>query len=81
MKEDKKKKSLNEKFLIVLYVLLGLEVLFLPLLYVAEVKKALPIVMFMIIPTLLAIGIVFLSRNCFNSYEKKKNKIKEKLNV
>ncbi len=81
MKEDKKKKSLNEKFLIVLYVLLGLEVLFLPLLYVAEVKKALPIVMFMIIPTLLAIGIVFLSRNCFNSYEKKKNKIKEKLNA
>ena len=81
MKEDKKKKSLNEKFLIVLYVLLGLEVLFIPLLYVAEVKKALPIVMFMIIPTLLAIGIVFLSRNCFNSYEKKKNKIKEKLNV
>ena len=29
MKKDKKKKSLNEKFLIVLYVLLGLEVLFL----------------------------------------------------
>ena len=80
MKKEKKKKSLNEKFLIVLYVLLGLEVLFLPLLYVAEVKKALPIVMFMLIPTLLAIGIVFLSRNCFNSYEKKKNKIKEKLN-
>ena len=81
MKEEKKTKSLNEIFLIVLYVLLGLEVLFLPLLYVAEVKKALPIVMFMLIPTLLAIGIVFLSRNCFNSYEKKKNKIKEKLNV
>lgn len=77
--KEKKKKDVNKILLIVLFVLLGLEVLFIPLLVLAEVKKILPIIAFLVIPTLLAIGIVFLSRNCFNSYEKKKEKIKEKI--
>ena len=78
--KEKKKKSLSEKFIIVLYVLLGLEIVSIPLLVIAEVKKILPIIAFLVVPTLLAIGIVLLSRNCFNSYEKKKEKIEEKLN-
>lgn len=77
--KEKKKKDVNKILLVVLFVLLGLEVLFIPLLVLAEVKKILPIIAFLVIPTLLAIGIVFLSRNCFNSYENKKEKIKGKL--
>ena len=78
--KEKKKKTASEKLIIVLFVLLGLELVFIPLLVLAEIRRIIPVVAFLIIPTLLALGIVFLSRNCFNSYERKKEKIKEKLN-
>ena len=76
----KEKKDVNEILLKVLFVLLILEVICIPLLVIAEVKRILPIIFFLIIPTLFALGIVYLSKSCMNSYENKKKKIIEKLN-
>lgn len=73
------KKDKSQIILKVLIVLLVLEVLFIPLLVIAEIKKVLPIVFFLIIPTLFSIFIVLLSKNCMNSYLRKKKKILEKL--
>ena len=63
----------------ILLVLLILEVISIPFLVIAEVKRILPIIFFLVIPTILAIAIYLLGKNCLNSYEKKKNKIIEKL--
>ena len=74
------KKNINEILLKVLTVLLILEIVSIPLLIIAEVKRLIPIIFFIIIPTLLALGIFFLSKNCLESYERKKKKIEEKIN-
>ena len=85
VKKEKKEKvikdrsALLKKFLIVLFVLLIIEVVLIPLLYLAEVKKALPIVFFVLIPTAFGVLILLLSRSCFVDYNKKKSKVIEKL--
>lgn len=80
MKDKKEKKDIKKILLIVLIVLLALEVILIPFLYMAQVKKLLPVVFFIILPTTFGIVIVLLSRNCTTDYDKKKNKIIEKLN-
>ena len=76
-----KNKKVDRVLLVVLAVLGILTIVFVPLLIIAEVKRMLPIVFFIVIPVLLALIIVLLSRNCLDSYDRKKKKIVEKLNA
>lgn len=78
--KKKEKKDIRKKLIIALIVLLVLDVLFIPLLYIAEIKKTLPIMVFIAIPLVLGIIVFLLSRACFNSYESKKEKILERIN-
>ena len=71
-----KKRDWNKILLITLLVLLALEVVLIPLLVYAEVKRVLPIVFFLVFPTLCGLVILYLSRNCTVEYEKKKAKVK-----
>ena len=78
VQKNKKKKDWNKIFLIILLALLILEIL-IPCLVYAEVKKVLPIVFFLIIPTVFAIIILLLSRNCSIDFEKKRKKVIQKI--
>jgi len=78
-KVEKKKKDWNKILLIILLVLLALEVVLIPLLIYAEVKKILPIIAFLIIPTLFGIMVLLLSRNCAVDFENKKNRLAKKI--
>jgi len=64
-------KDWNKIWLITLLILLGLEVVLIPCLVYAEVKRVLPIIAFLVLPTLFGIVILYLSRNCTVDYEKK----------
>lgn len=78
-KKNKNKKDWNKIWLIVLLVLLALEIVLIPLLVYAEVKRALPIVAFLVIPTLFGIVILLLSRNCTVDYQKKRERLAKKM--
>ena len=83
MKKDKKnvqknKKDWNKILLIILFVLLCLEVVLIPCLIYAEVKKFLPILAFLILPTICGIIVLLLSRNCTVDYQKKKERLSKK---
>ena len=83
MKKDKKnvqenKKDWNKILLIILLVLLCLEVVLIPCLIYAEVKKFLPILAFLILPTICGIIVLLLSRNCTVDYQKKKERLSKK---
>lgn len=83
MKKDKKnvqknKKDWNKILLIILLVLLCLEVVLIPCLIYAEVKKFLPILAFLILPTICGIVVLLLSRNCTVDYQKKKERLSKK---
>lgn len=79
VQKNKKKKDWNKIFLIILLALLILEIILIPCLVYAEVKKVLPIVFFLIIPTVFAIIILILSRNCSTDFEKKRKKVIPKI--
>jgi len=81
IKNSKKvnKRDWNKVWLITLLVLLALEVVLIPLLVYSEVKRILPIVAFLVLPTLCGLVILYLSRNCTVDYENKKTKI-ERIN-
>ena len=74
----KKKKDWNKILLITMLVLLALEVVLIPCLVYAEVKRVLPIVAFLIFPTVFGIVILYLSRNCTVDFEKKKERLAKK---
>lgn len=76
---EKKKKDWNKICLISMLVLLALEVVLIPLLVYAEVRRLLPVIAFLIIPTLFGIVILLLSRNCAVDYENKKNRLAKKM--
>lgn len=76
-----KNKNVDKALLVILAILGILTLILIPLLVIAEVKKILPIVFFIIIPVMLALGIILLSRNCVASYDRKKKKIVEKINT
>ena len=86
MKKNKKEKYVKsrdgilKKLNIVLLVLLILEIILIPFLILAEVKKILPIICLIVLPTLGGILIILLARTCNKDYQKKKSKIIEKLN-
>ena len=75
---QKKRKDWNKIWLIIILVLLLLEIVLIPCLVYAEVKRILPIVAFLIVPTLFGIVILLLSRNCAVDYEKKKERLSKK---
>lgn len=75
----KEKKDWNKILLFILLVLLALEVVLIPLLVYSEVKRLLPIVAFLIIPTLFGIVILLLSRNCTIEYAKKKERLSKSI--
>lgn len=75
----KEKKDWNKILLVILLVLLSLEVVLIPLLVYSEVKRLLPIVAFLIIPTLFGIVILLLSRNCTIEYAKKKERLSQSI--
>lgn len=74
MKKKKTKKNWNKIWLITLLVLLALEITLIPCLIFAEVKKILPIIFFLILPTLFGIVVLLLSKTCVLDYNNKKNK-------
>ena len=80
VKKIKDSKKITKTLLIVLLVLLILDVILIPFLILAEVKRVLPIVFFIVLPTISLGIILLLSRSCGLSYEKKKAIIMEKIN-
>jgi len=77
MKKGKKiKKDCSKYVLMVLFGLMILEVIMIPLLVYARIVKLFPVICFLVLPTLLGIGILLLSRNStidFNRKNKNKN--------
>ena len=80
VKKNKVKKDIRKPLLKVLVILLILDILFIPLFILAEVKPLVGISVFILFPLVMAIFVVLLSRSCFKSYESKKKTIEEKLN-
>ncbi len=80
-KKVKSKKDWNKILLTAMLILLLLEIILIPCLVYAEVKRILPIVAFLIIPTLFGIVILLLSRNCTTDFEKKKSRLSKKIDV
>ncbi len=80
-KKSKKvvKRNWNQILLITLLILLALEIILIPCLVYAEVKRLLPIVFFLILPTLFGIVVLLLSRNCTSDFERKKERLLEKM--
>lgn len=76
-KVKESKRDWNKILLIALLVLLLFEVVLIPCLIYAEVKRALSIIAFLLIPTLFGIAIILLSRNCIMDFQRKKNKLKK----
>lgn len=77
--KNKKKKDWNKNLFISMLILLALEVILIPLLVYAEVKKILPIIAFLVIPTVFGIIILYLSRTCTVDYEKKRARLSQKI--
>ncbi len=73
------KRNWNQILLITLFILLALEIILIPCLVYAEVKRLLPIVFFLILPTLFGIVVLFLSRNCTSDFERKKERLLKKM--
>ena len=80
MKKNSVGKDLDKTILKVLLVLVIIVLILVPFLYFAEVKKALSIFAFIVLPLLLGVIILLLSRTCTIDYKKKKKRILEKIN-
>ena len=79
VKKVKDDKKINKILLMALLVFLILDVILIPFLILAEVKRILPIIFFIVLPTISLGVILLLSRSCVNSYDKKKAIIMEKI--
>lgn len=79
IKKNKVKKDPRKVALIILIVLVILEIIMIPLLVYAKIVKPLPVIMFLVIPTLLAIGILLLCRNALVDYNRRIEKMKKNL--
>ncbi len=75
----KEQKNGNKILLIIMLILLVLEIVLIPCMIYAEVKRLLPIVAFLIVPTVLGIIVLWLSRNCTVDYENKKSRLSKKV--
>lgn len=78
-KLKKVKKDYTKVLLIALYVLLGIDIVMIPLYILAEVKPFVGIFMFILIPLTFACLVALLSKNCVDSYNRKKKIVEEKL--
>lgn len=76
-KNNKKKMETSRLMLYILFGLLLLEIISIPLLIYARIIKILPVIVFLIIPTLGAIGIFLLCRSSLNDFNRKKRKLLE----
>lgn len=79
VQKNSKKRDINKTFLMILLALLALEIILIPCLVYAEVKRLLPIVFFLILPTLFGIVVLLLSRNCTMEFERKKERLQQKM--
>ena len=80
MKKEKKikeKKEVSKIILIILFILVILEVIMVPVLVYSKIIKTLPVIFFLVLPTLLAIGILLLSRNSLVDYKRRQEKMKK----
>lgn len=73
--KERKNRDWNKILLISMLILLALETVLIPCLIYAEVKRMLPVIFFLVIPTVFAIIILYLSRNCTIDYQKKKMRL------
>lgn len=78
-KKNKEKKDIRKILLRILVILLAIDVIFIPLFILAEVKPMVGMSVFIFFPLVLAIFTVLLSKSCYDSYEKKKAYIEEKM--
>ena len=78
-KVKKVKKNKDKTMLITLLVLLILIIILIPFLYLAEIKKVIPIVLFIAVPILLGVFVILLSRTCTVDYKNKKKQILQKI--
>lgn len=80
MKKNKRmiKRDWNKMLLITLLILLLLEIVLIPCLIYAEVKRVLPIIMFLILPTICGIALLLLSKNCATAFQNKKTNLTKK---
>lgn len=74
-KKNKSTKDWNKIWLITLLVLLLIEICLIPCLVYAEVKTVLPIIAFLVLPTVFGIFVLYLSRNCTVDYQKKRERL------
>lgn len=78
-KREKTNKDWNKILFISMLILLAVEIVLIPCLIYAEVKKILPIIAFLVIPTIFGIIVLYLSRNCTMDYEKKRVRLSKKM--
>ena len=76
-KETKVKKDYSKILLTALLILVVIEVIMIPLLVYAKIIKILPVVFFLVIPSLLALAVLLLSRNSTIDYNRKLEKAKK----
>ena len=79
LKANNRKKDKTQTLVIILLVLLALEIVLIPCLVYAEVRRLLPVIAFLILPTVFGIVVILLIHNCTNDYEHKKERLKKKL--
>lgn len=77
-KKLKTKKNIMDRVLIILIGLVVLEVLMIPGFIYAGMNQIFPIIMFLVLPTSLAIFILLLSRNTLKESRKKKQSVTKK---
>lgn len=79
IQKNGQKRDWNKILLITLLLLLALEIILIPCLVYAEVKRLLPVVFFLILPTLFGIVVLLLSRNCSTDFERKKERLLKRM--
>ena len=79
IKKKKKKKDISKILLKIITILLIVDVIFIPLFILAEIKPMVGMCVFIFFPLVLALFTVLLSKSCVSSYDHKKKSIEEKM--
>lgn len=77
MEKKNTKLEKSQLMLLIMFGLLLLEIIIVPLLVYARIVKILPVIFFLVLPTVLAIGLFILARNALADFNRKKKKILE----
>lgn len=78
VKKTKKKIETSRLMLYILFGLLLVEVIMIPLLIYARIIKILPVIFFLLLPTVGGVCILLLCRSSLNDFNRKKKKLLEK---